>query len=68
MSKPTYLRFYLEHNEDEELACFFCTLPRCEQRFSVSGGGQSKLVGVHNSCGDKHMDKIQSPTKVTNGE
>jgi hypothetical protein len=53
----------LEPNDDEDLACFFCTLPRCEQRFPVAGGGQSKLVGVHNSCADKHMDKIHNPPK-----
>jgi hypothetical protein len=58
MSKPTYLRFYLEHNEDEEITCLFCTLPRCDQSFTVSGGGKVSIIGVHNSCADKHMAKV----------
>jgi hypothetical protein len=68
MSKPTYLRFYLEHNDDEELTCFFCSLPKCEQMFEARGGGQVKFVGVHNSCAEKHMDKIlAAPKGSTNG-
>jgi hypothetical protein len=59
-TRPTYLRFYLELNDDEELTCFFCTLPKCEQCFEVRGGGQRKLVGVHNDCADKHMDKMNA--------
>lgn len=58
MSKPTFIRFNLENNEDEDLVCFLCGGPRCEQRFPVTGGGQGKLLGIHNACVDKHMGKL----------
>lgn len=61
MSKPTYLRFHLEHNEDAEITCLFCMLNACEQCFTVAGAGRASVIGVHNSCADKHMDKLQAP-------
>ena len=57
-SKPTLIRFHLEHSDDEEITCFFCTLPRCDQSFTCAGWGGKKTVGVHNACADKHMDKM----------
>jgi hypothetical protein len=66
MSKPTIIKFYPEHNEDEELTCLFCTLPKCEQRIEVRGGGQVRILGIHNDCADKHEDR-QRP-KMENGK
>lgn len=57
-SKPTYLRFHLDNNDEDEMTCFFCTLPKCEQSFEVIGGGGRKWVGVHTSCAEKHMLKM----------
>lgn len=57
MSRPTLIKFYLEPNEDEEITCLFCGLFKCEQCFVASGGGQSRIIGVHNSCADKHTEK-----------
>jgi len=57
-SKPTFIRFHLEHNDDEEITCFCCSLPRCEQFFEVSGGNVRRWVGVHSTCVDKHMSKL----------
>lgn len=57
MNKPTLIKFFLEHNEDEELTCFFCTLPKCEQRFEARGSGTARIIGVHNDCADKHIDR-----------
>jgi hypothetical protein len=57
MSKPTFIRFNLEHNDEEEMTCFFCTLPKCDQCFVCAGGGGKKMVGVHDSCVEKHMEK-----------
>lgn len=65
MSRPTYLRFYLEHNDDDEITCVFCGLPRCEQGYLASGGGRKSFYGVHNSCGEKHMDKMKQTPKAT---
>jgi len=62
-NKPTFIRFHLEHNDDEEISCFFCTLPKCEQYFEVRGGNQRRWVGTHDSCAEKHMDKMTA-TKV----
>ena len=55
--KPTFIRFHLEHNDDEEVTCFFCKLPRCEQFFEVKGN-ERRWVGVHSSCAEKHMEKL----------
>lgn len=56
-TRPTLLKFYLEPNDDDQLTCLFCTLPKCEQSFTVAGGGKVQIIGVHNDCGDKHMEK-----------
>jgi hypothetical protein len=55
--KPTLLKFYLEHNEDEELTCFFCKTNSCEQSFTVGGSGEIRILGVHSKCVDKHLEK-----------
>lgn len=65
MPRPTYLRFYLELNDDQELSCLFCMLPGCEQRFPVAGGGRTSNIGVHDRCADNHNDKLQGPAKDT---
>lgn len=56
--KPTFIRFNLGNNDEEEMTCFFCTLPKCEQYFTCAGGGGMKMVGVHTGCAEKHMDKL----------
>ena len=58
MSKPTFLRFHLEHNDEEEMTCFFCDGPKCEQSFKHRAAGGMKMVGVHTSCAEKHQDKL----------
>jgi len=68
VSKPTYLRFHLEPNDDEEITCLFCNGPRCEQATRVSGGNRVTFYGVHNACAEKHMDKIHGPTKAAGEE
>jgi hypothetical protein len=64
-SKPTFIRFPLEPNDDEEITCVFCTMPRCDQAYRAAGGGKVSFYGVHNSCAEKHMDKL---TKTTTSE
>jgi hypothetical protein len=64
MSKPQQLKFWLEHNDDEDITCLFCGLPRCEQSFEAAGGGKRSFYGVHTSCAEKHMDK-QQPKAAT---
>ena len=60
MSPPKLqqLKFWLEHNDDEELSCFFCTAPKCDQKFTASGAGTSRNIGVHKDCANKHEDKM----------
>lgn len=57
MTKPTLLKFYLDNNEDEEITCFFCKMNGCEQSFTVRGGNEIRIVGVHSKCVDKHLEK-----------
>ena len=59
-TKPTYLRFHLENNDEDEMTCFFCTLPKCEQYFVCAGGGGKKMVGVHTACAEKHQKSLTS--------
>jgi hypothetical protein len=56
-TKPTLIKFYLEHNDDEEITCIFCSLPKCEQGFFAQGGGKMSFYGTHNSCAEKHHDR-----------
>lgn len=64
MSRPTFLRFHLENNEDEEITCFFCSVSKCEQFFEVLGN-ERRWVGCHTSCAEKHMNRL---TKTNNSE
>lgn len=65
MTRPTLIKFFPQHNDDDELSCFFCTLPKCEQCFEVRGAGQSRLVGVHNDCCEKHEAKMNAIKTVS---
>jgi len=58
VTRPSYIRFHLEPIDDEELSCIFCGLPRCDQGFQAAGGGKRSIYGVHNTCVDRHMDKL----------
>ena len=62
MSRPTSIRLFLDVNvnDDNELVCFFCKGKRCELTTSVSGGGETRIVGVHSDCAEKHHEK-QNP-------
>jgi hypothetical protein len=56
--KPTFIHFNLGHNDEDEMSCFFCDGPKCEQTFTHRAAGGMKMVGVHNSCAEKHMDRL----------
>lgn len=56
--KPTLLKFYLENNEDAEITCFFCKGARCEQSFTVRGGNELRIIGVHSECVERHLEKM----------
>lgn len=60
MSKQTHLRFHLDNLDsdndvEQDMVCFFCNAPKCEQSFAYAGGGGLKIVAVHERCADKHM-------------
>ena len=61
-ARPTIAKFYLDPNEDQEITCLFCSLPKCEQSFTVRGSGKASIIGVHNDCVEKHGER---QTKVT---
>jgi len=57
--KPQRLQFWLENNDEDEMTCFFCDGPKCEQRFMHRAAGGMKMVGVHTSCAEKHEERRQ---------
>ena len=62
-SKPTFLRFNLGNLDpgdevEQEMLCFFCTLPKCEQEFTFAFAGGKKTIAVHTSCGEKHQETL----------
>lgn len=65
--KPTLLKFYLQHNDDEELTCFFCGLHKCDQFFEARGDGKIQWIGVHSGCVDRHTER-QTKTTAKPGE
>ena len=54
MNKPTLIKFYTEHNDDEEITCFFCKRAKCEMSFTVYGDGEMRIVGAHIECVERH--------------
>ena len=60
-ARPTIVRFFLEPTEDEELACHFCKGKRCDQQYSLSGNGETRIIGVHNKCVDEHDERFTGP-------
>ena len=66
-TKPTLLKFFLEHNEDEEITCFFCKREKCEQSFTVRAGGEVRIIGVHNGCVDSHAESTMKRKGDQNG-
>jgi hypothetical protein len=62
--KPTFIRFHLEHNDEEEMSCFFCDGPKCEQHFTHRAAGGMKMVAVHTACATQHMDKLTNTKQL----
>ena len=54
MPRPTIVKFYLEHNEDEEITCFVCRRARCELSFIVFGPDDITEKGAHIECVEHH--------------
>ena len=67
MSRPTLIKFYLEHNEDEEITCFFCKRARCELSFVVYGDGETRIVGAHAECAEHHEEREHKKLEKKNG-
>jgi len=63
MTKPTLIKFFLEHNEDEEITCFFCKRAKCEQSFVVFGDGETRIVGAHSECAERHSERQMTKFK-----
>jgi len=59
MNKPTLIKFYTEHNDDEEITCFFCKRAKCEMSFIVYGEGVTSMVGAHIECIERHDAREQ---------
>lgn len=57
VARPTFLKFLLDPIEDKELTCFFCKTRDVDSTFTVRGGNEVRIIGVHDRCVEKHHER-----------
>ncbi len=68
MPRPTIIKFYLEHSDDEEVTCFFCKGKKCELSFTIFGDGDRRMVGAHAECVERHDARQHKSLEQANGD